>query len=175
MEQLERMIWLHPTRSALWADYPTESESKYGLHWSLGWPYETGVALSRLVFSGTMERHPELRLIAHHCGGVVPQMSARLATPIEEAEDALANTLKHPPLDYFRRFFTDTAMFGAAHAVRCGIDFFGTDQVLFGTDMPLGGPNAVELTVDDLESIGLSDEDLAKVFSGNARRLFGVR
>jgi uncharacterized protein len=175
MEQLQRMIWLHPTRSAVWPDYPTEAESKYGLHWSLGWPYETAVALSRLVFSGIMERHPDLRLIAHHCGGMVPHFSARLATPIEEAEDALANTLKRPPLDYFRRFYTDTAMFGAAHAVRCAIEFVGTEQVLFGTDMPLGGPNAVELTVDDLESIGLTDGDREAVFSGNATRLLGVR
>jgi predicted TIM-barrel fold metal-dependent hydrolase len=174
-EELEKMIWLHPTRSAVWPDYPTEKESKYGLHWSLGWPYETGVALSRLVFSGIMERHPRLRLIAHHCGGMVPHFSARLATPIEEAEDALEHTLTRPPLDYFRRFYTDTAMFGAAHAVRCAIEFFGPEQVLFGTDMPLGGPNAVEVTVDDLESIDLSDEDLANVYSGNAARLLGVR
>jgi uncharacterized protein len=174
MEELQRMIWLHPTRSAVWPDYPTEQESKYGLHWSLGWPYETAVALSRLVFSGIMECHPDLRLIAHHCGGMIPHFSARLATPIEEAEDALANTLKRPPLDYFRRFCTDTAMFGAAHAVRCAIEFFGPEQVLFGTDMPLGGPNAVELTVDDLESIGLADGDSEAVFSGNAMRLLGV-
>src|SRR3954469_20346140 len=41
MEALERMIWLHPTRDAAWPDYPTESESDFGIWWSLGWPYET--------------------------------------------------------------------------------------------------------------------------------------
>src|SRR5438132_14432519 len=66
MESMGRTVWLHPTRNATWRDYPTETESDYGLWWSIGWPYETAAALSRLVYSGTMERHPNLKLIAHH-------------------------------------------------------------------------------------------------------------
>src|SRR5581483_9286589 len=54
-ETLGRAIWLHPTRNANWSDYPTESTSDYGLWWSLGWPYETAAALSRLVYSGALE------------------------------------------------------------------------------------------------------------------------
>ena len=52
MEALDRMIWLHPTRDAVWPDYATEHESDFGIWWSLGWPYETAAALSRLVYSG---------------------------------------------------------------------------------------------------------------------------
>ncbi|HYL08482.1 MAG TPA: amidohydrolase family protein, partial [Candidatus Udaeobacter sp.] len=63
-EQLQRMIWLHPTRNATWADYPAERESNYGLWWSIGWPFETAAALSRLVYSGLMERHPDLLVLA---------------------------------------------------------------------------------------------------------------
>ena len=79
IEALDRMIWLHPTRDAAWPDYPTERESDFGIWWSLGWPYETAAALSRLVYSGQMDRHPRLRVIAHHGGGMVPHVSARLA------------------------------------------------------------------------------------------------
>src|SRR5206468_669148 len=64
-----RAIWLHPTRSAAWADYPAERHSDYGLWWSLGWPYKTAAALARLVYSGHMERHPDQLVIAHHGGG----------------------------------------------------------------------------------------------------------
>jgi aminocarboxymuconate-semialdehyde decarboxylase len=79
VEELDRMVWLHPTRSAAWPDYATERESNFGIWWSLGWPYETAAALSRLVYSGQMERHPRLRVIAHHGGGMVPHFSSRLA------------------------------------------------------------------------------------------------
>src|SRR5690348_13696222 len=69
VEELGRAIWLHPTRSETFADYTAERLSDYGLWWSLGWPYETAAALSRLVYSGLMERHPELKVIAHHGAG----------------------------------------------------------------------------------------------------------
>jgi len=84
------------------------------------------------------------------------------------------DTLKAPPLDYFRRFYADTALFGAPHAVRCVLDFFGPDHVLFGTDMPLGPPNAVEATIADLDSLRLAEDDLAGVYAGNAARLLGI-
>ena len=83
-------------------------------------------------------------------------------------------SLKRDPMDYFRRFYADTAMFGAAHAVRCAVDFFGADHVLFGTDMPLGGPNVVADTIADIDSLGLPEADTAAIFAGNALRLLGL-
>jgi len=85
------------------------------------------------------------------------------------------DSLPLPPLDYFRRFYADTALFGAPHAVRCVLEFFGPEHVLFGTDIPLGPPDAVDATMADLESAGLPDVDLAAVYAGNAQRLLGVR
>ncbi len=170
MEELRLMVWLHPTRNATWADYPTERASDYGLWWSIGWPYETAAALSRLVYSGQMERHPELRLIAHHGGGMVPHFSARLG--MGPGYRQVKDSLPLPPLDYFRRFYADTALFGAPHAVRCVLDFFGPQHVLFGTDMPLGPANAVAATIDDIDSCELSQEDRSGVYGGNATRLF---
>jgi predicted TIM-barrel fold metal-dependent hydrolase len=170
IESLDRTVWLHPTRNATWPDYPTESRSDYGLWWSIGWPYETAAALARLVYSGHMERHPKLRVIAHHGGGMVPHFSARLA--MGPGYRQVKDSLPRPPLEYFRRFYADTALFGAPHAVRCVLDFFGPQHVLFGTDMPLGPSNAVEATIQDLESSGLGEAELAAVYAGNATRLF---
>jgi aminocarboxymuconate-semialdehyde decarboxylase len=79
--------------------------------------------------------------------------------------------LSTEPVDYFRRFFADTALFGAANAVRCSVEFFGTAHVLFGTDMPLGGPAVVADTIADIEALGLPDADLEAIFAGNARRV----
>jgi predicted TIM-barrel fold metal-dependent hydrolase len=173
LEDAGRAVWLHPTRSAAWADYPSESRSDYGLWWSIGWPYETAAALSRLVYSGHMERHPRQIVIAHHGAGLVPHFSARLA--MGPGYRQVKDTLPRPPLDYFRRFYADTALFGAPHAVRCVLDFFGPEHVLFGTDIPLGPENAVEATIADIDAAGLSSEDMAAVYAGNAMRLFGSR
>jgi predicted TIM-barrel fold metal-dependent hydrolase len=173
LEAAGRAVWLHPTRSAAWADYPTESRSDFGLWWSLGWPYETAAALSRLVYSGHMERHPRQLIVAHHGGGMVPHFSARLA--MGPGYRQVKDTLPRPPLDYFRQVYVDTALFGAPHAVRCVLDFFGPSHVLFGTDMPLGPANAVEATIADVDAAGLPGEDLAAVYAGNAVRLLGLR
>ena len=169
IEATGRSVWLHPTRSAQWRDYPTETASSYGLWWSLGWPYETAAALSRLVYSGVMERHPNLKVVAHHGAGMVPHFAARLA--MGPGYRQVKDSLPRPPLDYFRRIYADTALFGAAHAMRCLLDFFGPGHVVFGTDMPLGPPDAVARTIADIEGAGLSDADEAKVFAGNAERI----
>ena len=172
LEEAGRALWLHPTRSAASPDYSTESRSDYGLWWSLGWPYETAAALSRLVYSGHMERHPRQLVIAHHGGGMVPHFSARLA--MGPGYRQVKDTLPRPPLDYFQRFYVDTALFGAPHAVRCVLDFFGPRHVLFGTDMPLGPAHAIEATMADIDAAGLSGEDQAAVYAGNATRLLGL-
>jgi predicted TIM-barrel fold metal-dependent hydrolase len=173
LESLDRAIWLHPTRNATWRDYATETASNYGLWWSLGWPYETAAALSRLVYSGSMERHPNLKLIAHHGAGMVPHFSARLA--MGPGFRQIKDSLPRPPLEYFRRFYADTALFGALNAVRCVLDFFGSDHVLFGTDMPLGPPAAIEATIADIEGCGLSDVERSAVYAENAATLLAIQ
>ncbi len=175
-DQLGATLWIHPTRSPMWADYPVEDRSKYGIWWSLGWPYETSVCMARLVYSGAVGRYPRVRFLAHHAGAMVPHFSGRLASPMEDpARDEVIAQLTDTPIAFFRRFYTDTAMFGAPHAVRCALDFFGPDHVLFGTDMPLGGPKVVADTIADVEATGLEPEDLDKVFSQNARRIWRLR
>jgi aminocarboxymuconate-semialdehyde decarboxylase len=173
LEAAGRAVWLHPTRSAAWTDYPAERRSDYGLWWSLGWPYETAAALARLVYSGHMERHPRQLVIAHHGGGLVPHFAARLA--MGPGARQVQDQLPQPLLDYFRRFYVDTALFGATHAVRCILEFFGPSHVLFGTDMPLGPASVVEATIADLDAAELSSEDLAAVYAGNAVRLLGMQ
>ena len=131
--------------------------------------------MARLVYSGCFDRYPGLRVITHHAGAMVPHFSGRLASPLEDPDRAgIMARLKAEPVDYFRRFYADTAMFGASHAVRCAVEFFGTGHVLFGTDMPLGGPTVVADTIADIEALGLPDADTDAIFAGNARRLLRI-
>ena len=73
----ELPIWMHPFRPGTTADYKGEERSKYEIWQVLGWPFETSVAMSRMVFSGLLEKLPNLKIITHHCGGMLPYFAGR--------------------------------------------------------------------------------------------------
>jgi len=186
MAQRDLPIWMHPARPAAVADYAGETRSRYDLWWAFGWPYETAVAMARLLFSGLFDRHPNLKIITHHLGGMVPHFEGRvgggldqLGKRTDDPDDATARArLQQRPIDYFRMFYGDTALFGPAHAVECGLDFFGADHVLFGTDMPFdpeGGPGFVRDTIKAVNDIRASDADRQQIYEGNARRMLRLK
>jgi hypothetical protein len=113
-------------------DYPAEQKSRFEMWWCFGWPYDTSVAMARLVFCGLFDRYPNLRIITHHLGGKIPFYDGRVgpgldvlgARTSDEDYSKILPSLKRPHLDYFRDFYADTAMFGGgAHALRCGYEF----------------------------------------------------
>ena len=178
-------IWLHPARPAV-ADYVGEPRSKFDLWWAFGWPYETSVAMGRLVFSGIFDRHPDLVIITHHMGAMIPFCAGRvgggldqLGTRSDDVEDGAAlGRLRKRPIDYFRMFYGDTALFGAWHAMESGLAFFGADHILFGTDMPFDperGPGFVRDTIAAMERMRATAQDKAIIYEGNARRLLKLR
>jgi len=179
-------IWIHPARTPLIPDYAGESRSKFDVWWAFGWPYETTAAMARLVFSGVFDRHPELAIITHHLGAMVPYFEMRaaggldqLGTRTDDPDDMAAlSRLRKRPIDYFHMFYGDTAVFGSAPALQCGLAFFGADRVLFGTDMPFDpeqGPGFVRDTIGAIEAITITPEERAKIYEGNARRLLKLR
>jgi uncharacterized protein len=186
MAELDRMIWVHPSRNADWPDYPTEKVSRYEIWWVFGWEYDTAAFMARMVFSGVLERHPTLKFLIHHGGSMVPHFAGRVGpgwdqlgarTPPDRSEQVEHYPLSKRPLDYFRMFYADTAMFGAAHALRCCIDFFGVDRMLFASDTPFDpekGPGYIRATIANLEELDLSDAERDQIYEGNARRLMGL-
>ncbi|WP_258021031.1 amidohydrolase [Streptomyces anatolicus] len=85
-----------------------------------------------------------------------------------------STALPCPPLEYFRRFYADTALSGSAIGIRCGLDFFGTDHVLFGTDCPFdpdGGPGFIRETIRVLDTLDLTDTAREQIYHGNLLRL----
>ena len=121
MNELGKPIWLHPTRGAEMADYIDEKKSLYEIWWTFGWSYETATAMARLVFSKIMDNHPNLKIITHHFGGIVPMLEGRIgpgwdvlgSRTTDEDYVALRKSLKKRPLDYFKQdFYADTAVFG---------------------------------------------------------------
>lgn len=87
---------------------------------------------------------------------------------LDEDYSGVLKGLKKPHMEYFKNFYGDTAMFGAATGLHAGIRFFGAEHVVFSTDAPLG---PIGTTIEAVKSLGLSKEDLDKVMSGNAKRI----
>jgi predicted TIM-barrel fold metal-dependent hydrolase len=183
-------IWMHPTRPQKFADYPGENGSKYDIWWCFGWPYETSAAMARMVFSGFFDRWPNLKIITHHLGAMVPFLEARVGLGLDQlgsreaAEphyaEIIANMKKKGlrPVDYFKKFFGDTAINGSKAGTVCGIEFFGCDHVLFGTDCPFdpeGGPLFIREIIKVLDEIDISADDRRKIYVLNARRLLKLK
>jgi len=145
-ERLDVPVWIHPADPESVEGRPYEAE--YDLTHSFGWPFETTLMASRLVFSGTMERHPRLKIVLHHLGAYISFMSGRISetygtkpiTPQGASYHVqLKNVqLKKAPIEYYKMFYCDTAVGGYAEAVRCGLEVFGADHVIFATDYPWG-------------------------------------
>src|SRR5258708_7669051 len=179
-------IWLHPTRSAAFAHYKTEQKSKYEIWWTFGWPYETSVAMARILFAGYFDKYPELKIISHHLGAMIPYFSGRTGPGWDqlgartEDEDLAAQgrLLKKRPQEYFKMFYADTATFGSRPAMQCGLEFFGVDRVLFASDSPFDpekGPGYIRETIRCIEELPLSAGDRLKIYEGNARKLLRLK
>jgi aminocarboxymuconate-semialdehyde decarboxylase len=182
MAKLDLPIWLHPTRSPDFSDYKTEKRSKYDLWWAFGWPYETSVAMGRLALSGVFDENPNLKIITHHMGAMIPYFEGRIGLGLDqlgtrtddEHDVGTPARLERRPYDYFRMFYADTALFGALPATECGLAFFGSDHVLFGTDMPFDpekGTGFIRETIRVIDNITASVEDKRKIYEENAKRL----
>jgi len=174
-------IWIHPARTSAMADYVSEPRSRFEMWWCFGWPYETTIAMCRLVFDGIYDRHPKLKIITHHLGGgMIPFFDGRIGAGMEvlgsrtsdEDYSTVLKSLKRPHLDYFREFYADTALFGAGNGLTCGLDFFGADRVVFSTDAPLG---PIAKTIAAVDALALDAGTRAKIMHGNAERLMKIR
>lgn len=182
MASYDLPIWLHPYRGAAWSDYPAEDESQFEIWWTFGWPYDTSVAMARIVFAGIFDRFPALKIISHHMGAMAPYFAGRLgpgmdqlgARTSDEDYSLVLKSLKKRPLDYFRMFYADTALFGAYEATVCGLGFFGADRVVFASDAPFDpekGPMYIRETIAILDRLPIGDDDRARIYWRNAAAL----
>jgi aminocarboxymuconate-semialdehyde decarboxylase len=185
IEKSGKPILLHPARTREMIDYVGETKSKYEICSVLGWPFETGVTLSRFIFSGIMDAYPRLKIVSHHLGGIIPYLEGRIGHSFDQLgvrtsdEDygALLKSLKKRPFDYFKDFYADTAIEGVRAPMVCGIDFFGADHVLFASDCPFDkekGPGYIRSTIAVLNEIPLAPADKEKICFRNAQKMFGL-
>ena len=163
-------IWIHPQLHAGWSQ-------QYVLDKIFGWPFDTTMAMARLVFSGVMEEFQNLNIVVHHMGAMVPHFAERIkgfydAGPMFPR--AQFKPMREDPLVYFKRFYGDSVLNGSVHAFECGYKFFGPEHIVFATDYPFGPKQGEEWmagALHQVRTIDLPAHEKELIFSGNLLRI----
>jgi aminocarboxymuconate-semialdehyde decarboxylase len=175
-------VWVHPMRGPNFPDYAGEQASEAEIWFSFGWPYETTACMTRLIYSGLFDELPDLKIITHHMGGMIPYFAGKIGLGFRQiffgtsernplAEEA---GLKHKPMDYYKMLYADTALNGEVEPTRCGHAFFGTSSCLFATDAPFDceqGRALIRDTIKAVEALPITPGRRDMIFAGNARSL----
>lgn len=162
VEELGLPVFLHPT-DAVFADLLQGYND--ALHLSLGRVMEVSAAASRLILSGMLERHPGLKVVMSHTGGALPYQSGRMDKNSKTAG------LPKPVSHYLHRMFTDTVSPHSA-GMKFAIEYFGTDNVMYGTDYPCWDPAVCLKLLDEIE---MTPAVKQKIFHDNAIRILGLK
>jgi predicted TIM-barrel fold metal-dependent hydrolase len=162
---LSMPLLLHPTVPA-----QVSALSEYRLICAAGFLFDTTTAILRMVFAGTFERHPDLKVILAHAGSLLPILMGRVDR--EYARNALPCSLPEGrrPSDYLSRLYTDTIA-GSPRALELAIELLGADRVCFGSDYPFGNQREA---LDLVLAASLPEQTVSAICGQNAAELFGL-
>ena len=157
-------ILLHPA-------YPMtyQATSGYEMTAVLGLMFDTTIALCRLILSGVLEQHPNLKLVCPHVGGALPYLIGRVDHQTMVLKRGAAN-IRHAPSEYLKRVWLDTVT-PIGLGIKYACEFTGTGKILYSSDHPWVDPRII---VEQVESLKLSAPALRQIYSENARKLFGL-
>jgi len=158
-------VLVHPTAPPGIAEMAMQ---EFQLTASIGFTFDTSLAIARLIYDGFLDRYPNLKLIAAHGGGALPFLIGRLDTCWDNIPAARAKTVERPA-NYARRVYADAVVF-RQDALEMAVRTFGTDNVLYGSDYPhnIGDMTGCLARVD-----ALPGDVRVKVRGANAQRIFG--
>jgi aminocarboxymuconate-semialdehyde decarboxylase len=185
MNELKIPIWVHPSRGANHPDYITEPKSLYEMWWTFGWPMETATFLARMIFSKNLDKYPDLKLILHHFGAIIPALEGRVGHGMDQLGNrtsdadyaALRTSLKKRILDYFKfGTYVDTATFGGKGAMLAGLEFYPHEKIIFASDCPFDpekGTMYIRETIRILDEIDMPKEKREDIYVRNFEKLVG--
>ena len=137
---------------------------------ALGFPFETTIALARLVFAGVLVRHPGLRVVGSHGGGTLPYLAGRLDAGWA-SDPSVKERLPHAPSTDLARLYVDSVLYHP-RSMRTAADLVGCHKMMFGTDHPFSVADP-EANLDAIE-VAFTDDDRLFVLHGTARGLFDL-
>ncbi|MGH7642888.1 MAG: amidohydrolase family protein [Candidatus Dormibacteria bacterium] len=153
---LDLPIWIHPQHAPLHPWIRRDLMDRM-----VAWPFDTTLAMLRLVLGGVMDRFPTLKVVTHHMGGMVPYYAKRIESFANEMVPEYSGLgmadqsakLTTPVLAQLQRFYNDSVSNGSPSALACALDFFGSEHILFGTDFPFGPDHGERWPVEELDLI----------------------
>ena len=166
IDKLALPVLVHPTAPPGVAELKMD---EFQLTASLGFTFDTSLAVARMVYDGFFDRYPKLKIIASHGGGAIPFLAGRLDQCYDHIP-ACRVKIAERPSQHLRNVYCDTVVF-RQDALDMAVSCFGTDNVLYGSDYPhtIGDPIGCLARVD-----ALSDGVRDKVRGLNAQRIFGL-
>ena len=169
-EELGVLLFMHPQQAPGTTQNPRLG-GRVGLGNTIGNPLETTVFLSHLIFEGTLDRFPGLRICAAHAGGYLPSYSGRSDALCGRGSGADCKALKKKPSEYFRReLLVDTMVF-REEGLRHLVAEVSAGQMVYGTDYPFDWPVGIDFV---LNAPFLSDADKEAILGGNASKLLRI-
>jgi aminocarboxymuconate-semialdehyde decarboxylase len=165
-DELNVVFFIHPT-------YPVgvEAMTDYMLMPLVGFVADTTLAAASLVFSGVVEKFPNIKWVLGHLGGAIPYLAERLDRGYEAFEQCRENVSK-PPSEYLKELYYDSVNFDVK-ALQFAIDFAGTEHILAGSDYPhqIG---SLEKMLASINQLNITAEEKAGILGENAARLLGL-
>jgi predicted TIM-barrel fold metal-dependent hydrolase len=155
-------ILLHPAKPVT-----IDLVKEYEMTSTLGNMFDNTIALTRILMAGILDEFPDLKLVCPHLGGTLPYIVGRLDHQVAVLKRGPRN-LRRLPSESLRQVYFDIVS-PLPGAMRFAYDFSGPDKLLFASDHPWVDPGLIART---LESLKLPSEDEARIFAGNARKLF---
>jgi aminocarboxymuconate-semialdehyde decarboxylase len=169
-EQLGALVFIHPQGTAELESTP-RLQGNGVLTNTIGNPLETTIALSHLIFEGTLDRFPGLKICAAHGGGYLPSYAARSDAILTTFPERCTGTLKKKPTEYVRQLYVDSIVF-TGEALRHLAAETGPGQILMGTDYPYPW---TKTSVDHILSApGFSDDERVAMLGGTAAKLLKI-
>jgi aminocarboxymuconate-semialdehyde decarboxylase len=165
-EELGTLIFIHP---AGFAEGEKRLQGKGRLDNLIGNPLETTLALSHLIFEGTLDRFPGLKILGAHGGGFLPSYSGRSDRCFGDPQSCKTGSKR--PSEYLKQLYYDSLVF-TNEGMRHLIAEVGTSQIVMGTDYPFGWESDVVGYI--LGVPGLTDDQKKAILFGNAARLLGI-
>jgi aminocarboxymuconate-semialdehyde decarboxylase len=171
-DQLGALVFIHPQADGAAADLKPRLRGSGGLENAIGNPLETTIALSHLIFEGTLDRYPGLKICAAHGGGYLPSYAARSDAICVTFPDRCTKPLKKKPTEYLKQLYFDSLVF-TPEALRHLVAETGPNQIVMGTDYPFPW---TKTSVDHiLGTPGLSDDERVAMLGGTAAKLLGIK